>query len=260
MGNGRGKSNPAAKAGGHGDHWGCIFRNVEEDVLLNLIEAVVSTDAQPERFGPGMQDSAYRSAGERLRVCVLVEGKDLISAYPEAHGGAVWPITVREVVPWANGLEGQITGDCNGAIISFFDTRFSANGHKYAVGQTYDFEMGALAYTLEPATELEGVSDELGTKVSFKGACAYMPAGMGNEHADIDDLWFRSPLDGAIEQVDLEGKRLSIYPITIAIPEHFEMNLPLYAAEHVLGAGMEGIKRGDDVEGFLWLQGHLREA
>ncbi|HYO50328.1 MAG TPA: hypothetical protein VEW94_10800, partial [Chloroflexia bacterium] len=82
MGDGQSDSARVAKAGGHGDHWGCIFRNVEEDVLLSLIEAVVSTDAQPERFGPGQQDSVYRSSGERLRVCVLVEGKNLISAYP----------------------------------------------------------------------------------------------------------------------------------------------------------------------------------
>jgi len=252
-------SGSGVKQGGHGDHWGCIFRNVEEDALLTLIRQVVERDGRPEHFGRG--GAAYRSEGGRLRARVLVVQGQLVSAYPEADGGHVWPVTVRELVPWANGVEGQIAGDCNGATVSFFDTRFYANGHKYRVGETYDFQMGALAYTLGPALDKEALLDDgTGAKVSFRGACAYMPASLGNEDADIDDLWFHSPLGGKVEADQLADRRMSVYPITIAIPQGFEMNLDLYAADHAVLPSLADRKPGDDLEGFLWLQGRLADG
>ena len=250
------------KQGGHGDHWGCIFRDVEEGGLMELIRRVVEQDRRPRSFKK--DGLVFHSSGDGLRCCVLVERGQLVSAYPEATGTHVWPIAVREVVPWANGLEGQLNGDCNGAAVSFFDTRFYANQHKYKLGETYHFQMGALAYTLGPADDLEaemaGLDASGGAKISFKGACAYMPASAGNPDADVDDLWFRSPLGGEVTAVEFAGRRLRVYPITIAIPEHFEMNLDLYAAEHAQHPELAGVKPGDDMEGFLWLHGHLSDG
>ena len=248
-----------AKPGGHGDHWGCIFRQVEEGAVLRFISDAIREAGQPEVFhapggGVGM---AARSPGERVRACILVEDDQLVSAYPEAQGGTVWPIVVREVVPWANGVEGQISGECYGAAVSFFDTRFYANRGAYRVGDTYDFRMSAFAYVLRPAEDVEVDVESLGTKVSFRGARAYMPAGSSGQGADIDDYWFHSPLEGPVERTHFAGRELLVYPVTLAIPEHFDMSLPLYAASHATAPGMDQVKPEDDLEGFLWLQGHL---
>src|SRR5205807_936216 len=144
-----------AKAGGHGDHWGCVLRAAEQDELLTFISSVIQSAEQPEMFeamGAGM---AVHAPGERLSACVLVADNKLVSAYPEARGGDIWPVTVSEIVPWANGVEGQIMGDCQGAKISFFDTRFYANRRKYKVGETYDFRVSAFAYVLGRAADTE---------------------------------------------------------------------------------------------------------
>jgi hypothetical protein len=247
---------PQAKAGGHGDHWGCVLRATEQDELLGFISTVIQRAERPEMFeavGAGM---AVHAPGERLSACVLVVDNKLVSAYPEARGVDVWPVAISEIVPWSNGVEGQITGECQSTSISFFDTRFYANRRKYKVGETCNFQMNAFAYALGRAADTEFESD-IGAKVSLKGAHAYMPANLDNDTADIDDYWFHSPLEAKVTTAELAGKRLRVYPIIVAIPEHFEMHVNLYAADHVASPDLASVNPGDDLEGFLWLQGCL---
>jgi len=249
---------PSAGRGGHGDHWGCIVRASEQDELLAYLRHVVQTVEQPEVFEAAGAGVAAHSMGDRLRATVLVVNERLVTAYPEGQEGPIWPITLREAVPWYNGVEGQLTGDCHGAEVSFFDTRFYANRRRYVMGETHDFHMSAFAYTLHPAEDVEVGVDELGgAKVSLRGAHAYMPAASGNPEADIDDYWLHSPLEGEPEAVELAGRQLRLYPVILAIPEHFEMALNVYAAGHSLAPGTSEVAVGEDLEGFMWLQGYL---
>jgi hypothetical protein len=253
----------SAKQGGHGDHWGCVLRAAEEGDLLRFLGGVVQEAEHVEVFGGRAVSAgmAVHSAGDRLCACLLVVDDQVVTAYPEVRDGPVWPVTVKHVVPWANGVEGQITGECYGALVNFFDTHYYANSGRYTVGETYEFRMGALAYRLGPAADLEAESD-LGAKVSFKGAHAYMPASTGNEGSDIDDYWFYSPLEAAPGRAQLAGRALDIYPVTVALPSQpgggeFEMRLDLLAAPHVALPGTHEVEPGDDLDGFLWLQGYL---
>lgn len=250
-----------AEERGHGDHWGCILRASDTGELLGFLGKVANEVENPIVFGTpsGAPGVVACSPDDPLRACVLMVNGRLATAYPEALGGPLWPVTVREVIPWANGIEGQIKGECHGAEVSFFDTRFYANKRKYHSGETYDFRMSALAYTMEPAPDLE-VETDIGAKVSLKGASAYMPATAGNESADIDDYWFHSPLEEEPRTVQVVGRTLQIYPVTLALPEEFEMRVNLYAARHILRPGMDRVAPGDDLEGFLWLQGYMGES
>jgi hypothetical protein len=247
----------SSKAGGHGDHWGCIYRDVQSGDLLDFIRKIVERGEPSKIIDPDV--TVYRSPGDALRICVLVGGKQVVSAYPEMQGGPVWPITITELVPWANGIEGQVTGVCMDAQVSFFDTCFYANHRQYTVGESYNFRMGALAYKVTRADDLEAEtgSGDAAMKISLRGACAYMPASMGNEGADIDDYWFHSPLEELPGEAELDERKLKVYPITIAVPGDFEMRVPLYAAEHLLAEDMAGIAVEEDLSGFLWLQGRL---
>lgn len=251
---------PGGKDGGHGDHWGCVLRSVQERELIPYLANVTRKDNHPYtyEFGPGFSHKglAFYSEPGPVRTCVLVVNSALASAYPEVQDGPVWPVTITEIVPWANGIEGQISGSCHGAAIGFFDTRFYANQRRYDVGQTYNFHMGAFAYTLGPAPRTEFDTD-MGAKVSMEGASAYMPAKLDNDQADIDDLWFHSPLEREREDAYLIGPPIYSYPITMAIPEDFELSVNLYAAPHVMAPEMNSVKPDDDLQGFLWLQGYL---
>jgi hypothetical protein len=232
------------------------LRATEQDELLAFISRVIEKAEKPEMFEAAGAGMAVHAPGERLSATVLTVNDKLVSAYPEAVEGNTWPVTVSEVIPWANSIEGQIVGECFGAKIAFFDTRFYANRRTYRPGETYDFNMSAFAYTVDRAGDAEYESD-IGAKISLRGAHAYMPTNLSNDTADIDDLWFHSPLEGEPRMAELAGKRLTVYPIIIAIPEHFEMHLDLYAAAHTRTLNLANVPPGDDLEGFLWLQGAL---
>lgn len=257
---------PPAKEGGHGDHWGCIFRAVEQDAIISLIQDVVAEDTRPAGFQAPGGGAAYRSKSASVRVVVLVVGDTLESAYPESQLGTEWPIVINEIVPWSNGIEAQISGECHGASISFFDTRYYENRHKYKVGREYNFLMSAFAYIVGLAPDAE-VEIEAGTKVSLKGARAYMPANIGsNPDAEIDEFWFHSPIESATSETEIGGRRLHAFPITMALPNDFEMSLTLYAADHNIDTGLgnldpERLRGGEevDLEGYLWLQGYLSD-
>jgi hypothetical protein len=246
-----------AKSGGHGDHWGCVLRATEQDELLGFISRVIQEAERPEMFEAAGAGMAVHARGERLSACVLVVENKLVSAYPEATDGHTWPVTVSEVVPWANGIEGQVVGECYGAKVAFFDTRFYANRRKYRPGETYEFKISAFAYNVGRAADTEYES-EMGAKISLRGAHAFMPANLSNGTADIDDYWFHSPLEAEPGRAELAGKRLAVYPIIVAIPEHFEMHVDLYAAAHTRSLDLADVQPNDDIEGFLWLQGRLR--
>jgi hypothetical protein len=233
---------------------------VEQDTILSLIREVVANDGRPDGFQAPGGGAAYHSSSSPVRVCVLVVGGTLESAYPEAYPGTEWPIVVREVVPWANGIEGQVAGECHGASVSFFDTRFYANRHKYRMGEQYNFRMSAFAYTVGRASDAE-VEIDSGAKVSLKGARAYMPASLGNNaEADIDEYWFHSPLESAASEVVFVGKWLHALLITMALPDDFEMSVVLYAAGHTLDPNTNlDSTEGLDLEGYLWLQGYLSD-
>lgn len=253
------ENNPTRKAGGHGDHWGCLYKEVDKGELIGLISKTIEEDRTPDNSVQSV--SVYHSPGEGLRMCVLVANERVESAYPQLSGGPIWPITITQVVPWANGLEGQVTGVCMGAAVSFFDTRFYANAIRYTIGETYSFRMGALAYKVGLAEEMEAESGEGDSvaKVSLRGASAFMPATLSNESADIDDFWFYSPLEAVPGQVEFTGRILRVYPVTLALPNDFEMRVSLYTALHTVSPDMEGVAPGDDLTGFLWLQGYLAE-
>ncbi len=249
------------KAGGHGDHWGCVLTSDRQGELLDYIIRVANSDPHPRHFtGPAGRGLAAYSPGEQVRMAVLVQNNQVVSAYPEIQRGGLWPVEVAKVVPWANGIEGQIEGSCHGARVCFFDTRFYANGHRYRIGSTCNFRMGAFAYVLRRSADIE-FEIEGGAGVSWRGAHAYLPAEIGipEAGADIDDYWFHSPPQGEVSAVEFIGVRLWVYPITIAIPDHFEMSLPLYAADHVRAQDLAHLRPEDDLDGYLWLQGYMAE-
>ena len=246
---------PGAKEGGHGDHWGCILRTVDEAKLVRYLVDVTKQDNNPERFGK--DGLAFLSADSPVRTRVLVRDNVFVSAYPDATSDSIWPITVHDVVQWASGVDAQILGECRGAEVRFYDTRYYANRDRYTPGETYDFRMAALAYRLGPAGDMEAHSPQVGATVSLKGAHAYLPA--DDPGADIDDIWFHSPVEGPPVQAQLIGQPLLGYPIIVAIPDHFEMALVAYAAAHALPTDPGSISPGDDIAGFLWLHGCLAE-
>jgi hypothetical protein len=248
---------PGRKSGialGHGDHWRCVFQEPGDGRLVVAIREAVGRPAIA-RSADGIAE--YRLQGDAMSVAVLVRGKQVLTAYPAVAGIGPWPVTLTQVHPSPDGAEGRLTGTCMGAAVTFFDTAFYRNHGRYRTGETYGFNMGALAYSLGPATGLEAEM-EGGVKLSLAGASAFMPAtGMAGAH--IDDYWFHSPVEGEVASAEVAGVALRIYPVTLGLPRDFPLHVRLCAAHHIEAPESSELAPGDDVQGYLWLQGSLAD-
>jgi hypothetical protein len=237
---------------GHSGHWQCIYDGRIPQLLAPAAQQLI------RRHSPTyIEDKValYHSSGNEIRLSILRRGPRILTMFPQVIDGPAWPVEISRVTPWRNGVEGQITGNCLGTEVCFYDTSFFNNRRKYRTKETVDFRMGAIAYRLGPAHDLEA-DVEGGAKVSLKGAHAFMPAGKVGEGADIDDYWFHSPLDGPTVTTMVNKVELRGYPITLALPHDFPMSLTLYAAGHVEAPGTRDLARDDDLQGYLWLQGY----
>ena len=89
-----------------------------------------------------------------------------------------------------------------------------------------------------------------------------MPASSGasGDDSEIDEFWFHSPLEDEPAETMLAEQTLTAYPIIMAIPNDVELHVTVYAAPHALASDMALIRPGEDLQGFLWLQGHLAES
>ncbi len=252
-----------AKEGGHGTHWGTLFPDLDNEpqLLLNLLQVVAEQPDRSEPFdtpaGPGL--ALYGGAGP-LQTCVLLDAQNrLVSAFPAVQDGHRWTIAVDELIPWANGVEGQVTGFCQGALVQFFDTRWWANHHRYEVGQSYDFVVNGLCYVLRPAT-IQQFDLANGQPASTQGMRAYMPARLkaDSDDVDIDDYWFQSPLEARRDD-PFGDPPLVVYTCALALPDDVPLTVDLYAAPHTQSAALIDLPLGADLSGFVWLQGYLAE-
>src|SRR5688572_2446734 len=131
-----------AKKNGHSGHWQCIYTESSSARLASFVEQMV------RRSSPAYREDGvaiYCSLGDQVRAAALLRGNSLRAAFPQVVGGPEWQVELTRIIPWRNGLEGQLAGRCMGADVCFFDTSYCRNRRVYRVGETYSFRMGALA-------------------------------------------------------------------------------------------------------------------
>jgi hypothetical protein len=155
---------------GHGDHWEAVEKNYEEFVseMLPLIcekgrligknTFTHTLDDVPTKsgvvFGLRYLDSPLHFLG--LVVGEIEEGNNLWSAYPVCAEGMNFRLVIDAVTPWDNGIEGIIEASVrDGGTISFFDPYFFLNKDDYRLGEEVTVTLGALAYMLRKAEQLE---------------------------------------------------------------------------------------------------------
>lgn len=109
----------------HGDHWGCFAENVSEFIKIYLPttiakgsllktespvgEIMTSAPMGSPRYPAGL----FWPAGDlRFLVLVMVDNEanrnNVWSAYPWSIGGVQYSLPIEELIPWNNGIEGQI--------------------------------------------------------------------------------------------------------------------------------------------------------
>ena len=181
-------------------------------------------------------------------------------------------LTLREVRVWSGGLEGQIRASWGPAYVSFFDTRFVIDRAQYVADQDYDFFPAGIAYGAGPAAkherQIEQNADvvawmnrnlEEGEKpherqvtIGTEGAALLMPL----PEWDVDDYGFHGPVKSVSEFEDWLGQSGWRGRTTVMRDgdEDFDLDIDITARAWSGGAPPQV---GADIEGNLWLQGHL---
>lgn len=260
---------------GHGNHWAAILGDGEDAIgrmLAKTTEKGAVLGGKVEKASPDRPKvwNALTYPGTPLQYLVLLETTQernvLMNGYPYAPGGVRNRLKVERIHGSEVNGEALIEASFEDAVdITFFDPLYFREGHRYAEGQTYDFELSAIAYRIrraepqvftvdrpELAAILGAPGDESRGPVAIhtEGAAILLPI----EQGEPDDYQFQAPIE-AVSSFKIEGTRIYRARATLLrLDAPFVVDL--YAAEHVLPSGYEP-REGDDVTGVLWLQGHL---
>lgn len=273
---------------GHGDHWAAIERDSTEFIaemlpricsegkLIGKNAFTHSMEDVPNKVGIAF---GLQYADTPLNFLVLVVGEIeedsnlLWSGYPVCADGIKCRIVIEAIKAWDNGIEGTIEAYIpEGGIISFFDPYFFLNKESYIVGKEVTVKLGALAYTLQKADQLEiqitegpmleihrqrlleddpdvDVSAVTSVPISMDGSAIYFPRGDDGDDAEIR---FKVTETDSFICAERSFKRVSGI---IMRPDSGDVNIHVYVSDQVLGGYIPQI--GDNVDAIVWMQGYL---
>lgn len=311
------------EAGGHGGRWALFDDNVEEFfsnwLQLALQDGVsLKHDAdshefserrllslgEPQAAGIFYSDDPEQILAGMLSVIALnVECEEtgetasqFYSAYPVFQEGIRFKATVKEIGLQPNRLEAWLELQIgNERSITAFDTLFWQNRAVYQVGETYDFTVSALAYSIELVDKKdEVVIDDPDQVRQFRAQSAYMGEhGRWDREADGDktlDEWKpESPEDlepihismaemcaylpcygGVADDAEFRGEIVNVVPacfrlfnvsfwkvdIVVTRIDEEAIIIPFYIAEDSIPDHWQP-KVGDYAQGMCWVQAQL---
>ena len=195
----------------------------------------------------------------------------LASGYHVVKNGIMLPLKITEIKEWENGLEAWITGVLeNESEITFFDADYALNKEKYETGKSYNFIIGALAYTASES-ESKGFKFEGQKAIDFKAKmgeepeydeegnvkpvefsteklCAFMQMG----HAP-DEAKYISTVE-KVNSVKAFGKDFWKFDVVDRTSGEAEILIPTFTLKNKEN---KDLKKAAQIEGILWVTGFL---
>lgn len=184
-------------------------------------------------------------------------------------------LELKRVITWKNKIEAQIEANWGCSIIEFYDTRFIYNRLWYEAEREYEFILTGIAYKAKPAIFMEIPFDqnpdevawqrkiskekglpepEIPKKIKLENTAIFIPI----ENGDIDEYQFRGKVK-KVERLDREmlGQKCYVADFTVMrFEDNDEKDLKILITEKVWEGERPPVS-GDEIEGFLWLQGCL---
>lgn len=269
-----------------GSHW-APFADSAEQMLTRLPEMIQAATVQrgygslvpdgqpaPADWPKGHQLAWPPQAihGAALIVAVEEDSNVLASIFPFFGEGIQHTVTLQEVRVWAGGLEAQITATVGAAELQFFDTRYVIDRAQYVAGRGYDFILAGIAYTAGPAEKREWTIEQNAEVVAWMnrnlkegeapherqatfrmdGAAVLLPIA----EWDIDDYSFHGPVKSVAAFEGWLGQDGWRVRTTVMRDGDTDIDLDIVITQRAW-SGDAPPQVGQDIEGRLWLQGHL---
>lgn len=198
---------------------------------------------------------------------------ELVSFFPFFALGCQATLTLQKVDVWEGGCEAQITAEWGEAEVTFFDSKYLINRAWYEAGKRYEFILTGLAYSACPATLfkmpaqynsetaawMSMLAAERGeeplqemTEIDLTGMAMFIPVA----DWDKDDYTFRAPIKQVKEFQDFLGQDGWRVRATVFRFGDEDADLDIVITRRAW-KGDAPPQVGQDIEGTLWLQGHL---
>lgn len=237
-----------------------------------------ATRTEPEHWSKGVQ-LVWPTADHGMGLVLQIEQGEnrLVSLFPFNQKGTQATLQVQSVTVWKNGLQAQITALWGNVLITFHDNRHVVDRAWYVAEQQAEFILAGLAYDARPAEVVtlpfnqssdmaarlkaifpEGWDDlQLPTALSLQGATIWLPI----EDGDADDYEFRGQVRHVRPFDDWLGQDGWTVCITVMCgrSDGEDRVLDIHITRHAWAADAPP-QVGQDIEGHLWLQGHLWRA
>jgi hypothetical protein len=278
---------------GHGDHWRCIFPDLENGIgrALGWVsrgpvvgqQEYLTLQVPGGGVGATVSVIAWPTTGLRATF-VVVRGHRggrayLHAAYPTAGAGCVHKVRVSSVHEISCGLEARISGVLGDAAVTFFDPLYCLNRDRYRPGELVDVELAGIAYALRimpPGTTLKSAVGD----VTLDGAAVLVSArkndstqtngAFGDEQAfgvayiqqpdsfpAPDDYQFCAPVKG-VEKSEIDAIPVWKFRGTVMRVHdgRQDVEIDIYATREGMPDTAAPVP-GDEITGTLWLQGTL---
>lgn len=278
---------------GHGDHWRCIFPDLENGIARALEWVprgpVVGQREDPTLVVPGggagatVSVIAWPSTGLRAHF-VVVRGQRggrayLHTSFPAVSSGCIHEVRIDSIHEMSCGLEARISGVLGDAAVTFFDPLYCLNRDRYRPGSVVEVELAGIAYSLwvvPPETKLQTAAGE----VLMAGAAVLLSAGKDEPaHADgrfgdedaygvgyiqqpdsfplPDDYQFCAPVND-VEEFEIDA--IPVWRIRSTVMRVHDgllsVDIDIYATRESMPHDKMPVQ-GDEISGTLWLQGIL---
>ena len=238
----------------HGAHWDCVGPSEEalRDIIMGSFHAraIVGracwTGPNVESGGAVMENEAVAALSQHSGVkalSVAVNGS-VWTAYPVSEFSARAPATMKEVLEWDSGIEGQLALEVGKASLTAFDPFYFR--HRGEIVSTGECLLSAFAYLATKAEPQTLVKE--GKMYDTRGVPWIFPV----PKTGADDYRIQMPVR-EVQKIDVFGSRGYVFSGPVIAGKKGYHDLPVVA----IGKNIEGPVpgAGDDLSAAVWLQG-----
>ena len=272
-----------------GSHWEPFFDSARE--ILNRLPEILEASASLGTFGdfytgphdipPDWAKGFYlcwpnQNQGIVVPIRMAGDTNEFINISPFAGSGIQVGIEILKVHVWTGGAEAQIEGIWGESPVSFFDIGFLGNRTWYETGKFREFILAGIAYQaqvpkinkleLAPDSQLAirqrnlvGLTQEQSAHIGLEGSSIFHNPTDWDRDAgcwDRDDYRFRGPVRSVTTFNDWLGQSGWKVRVVVMVFEGNSAELDIFITERAWD-GSDPPRVGQDVEGYLWLQGRL---
>lgn len=266
-----------------GSHLDPFFDDIQKDVLSKLDRHIshgeIISGYENNKIKPKDNDLGYilkYPVNNIFNYLGVILGKvdeeiELISTFPFFDKGKIYTAKINKIYIWDNKYEAQINIDISCSSLNFYDPYYAINKKWYYENLLYNFQILGIAYQAcyrkEEEIEIEIDEDNViafeGSKIgdiktlSLRQMSSFI-------HTDEErDIYCFSGVIEKIEEIEIEMNRQKAWICSVIVikdvsEENGNFELDILITSKIWNENNPP-KKGDDIEGIVWIQGTLKE-